>query len=59
MLNNFLKGQALNPFPFYRSMRESQPIFYQPQQHAWAVFSYADAEQVLMVSRASFHRRLR
>ncbi len=47
MLNNMLGGQALNPFPLYRTMRESHPVFYQPQHNAWTVFDYADTEQVL------------
>ena len=47
MLSNITSEQALNPFPFYRAMRESQPIFYQPQQNTWTLFRYADAEQVL------------
>ncbi|GHO97513.1 putative cytochrome P450 YjiB [Reticulibacter mediterranei] len=39
--------QALNPFPFYRRMRESRPLFYRPEDETWQVFRYAEAEQVL------------
>jgi cytochrome P450 len=47
MLNNIFKEQALNPFPFYRRMRDSQPVFYAPQLDSWTVFDYADIERVL------------
>ena len=47
MLNNIFKEQALNPFPFYRQMRQSQPVLYVLQQDSWMVFRYADVEQVL------------
>src|SRR3989440_902904 len=38
---------ALNPFPRYRLMRESQPVFYQPQHQFWQVFRYDDVQRVL------------
>lgn len=39
--------QVLNPFPFYRRMRESHPLFYRPEDETWQVFRYAETEQVL------------
>jgi cytochrome P450 len=39
--------QAQNPFVYYHSMREQHPVFYAPEQEAWLVFRYADAERVL------------
>jgi cytochrome P450 len=41
------KEQSLNPFPFYRHMRESQPVFYNQQRERWQVFRFAEVEQVL------------
>lgn len=41
------REDPLNPFPFYRRMRESQPVFYDQQGERWLVFSYAEVEQVL------------
>jgi cytochrome P450 len=38
---------ALNPFPRYRLMRESQPVFYQPQYQFWQVYRYDDVQRVL------------
>src|SRR5436853_7896560 len=39
--------QALNPFPWYRLMRETQPVYYNPQYHFWQVFGYEDVQRVL------------
>jgi len=35
-----------NPYPYYRQMREQQPVFYSHEQDAWQVFGYADVERV-------------
>lgn len=37
----------LNPFPWYRSMRQSQPVGYDPRRGGWAVFCYDDVQEVL------------
>ena len=44
---NITEDQALNPFPWYHHMRESQPIQYQPQYRSWQVFRYDDVQRVL------------
>jgi cytochrome P450 len=41
------KDDALNPFPHYRSMRETQPVFYHPQYNFWQVFCFDDVQRVL------------
>src|SRR5258708_39703575 len=41
------EDQALNPFPWYRSMREARPIYYNPQHRFWQVFRYDDVQRVL------------
>ncbi len=41
------KDEALNPFPWYRSMREAHPVYYQPQYQFWQVFCYDDVLRVL------------
>src|SRR5438270_7924881 len=41
------KDDALNPFPWYRLMRETQPVYYNPQYHFWQVFGYEDVQRVL------------
>ena len=41
------KDDALNPFPHYRSMRETQPVFYHPQYNFWQVFGFDDVQRVL------------
>ena len=41
------RDEALNPFPRYRLMRESHPVFYQPQYQFWQVFRYEDVQRVL------------
>ncbi|WP_419878592.1 cytochrome P450 [Brevibacillus centrosporus] len=36
-----------NPFPWYREMREHNPIFFDEQQRVWNVFRYEDVKRVL------------
>lgn len=38
--------QPQNPYPYYRQMREQQPVFYDQKGQAWQVFRYADVERV-------------
>lgn len=35
-----------NPYPYYRQMREQQPVFYDQESQTWQVFRYADVERV-------------
>lgn len=37
----------LNPFPWYRQMRETDPVSFNPEFGAWSVFRYDDVQQVL------------
>lgn len=39
--------QPQNPYPYYRQMREQQPVFFDQEQQAWQVFRYTDVERVL------------
>lgn len=36
-----------NPFPFYRALRERQPVYYDPGLDVWLVTRYQDAMEVL------------
>ena len=38
--------QPQNPYPYYRQMREQQPVFYDQESQTWQVFRYADVERV-------------
>lgn len=38
---------SLDPFPWYRAMREGQPVFRDPRDGAWHVFRYGDVQRVL------------
>ncbi len=38
--------QPENPYPYYRQMREQQPVFFHQEQQAWQVFRYSDVERV-------------
>ena len=40
-------GEDLDPFPWYRSMRETRPVFQDPRSGLWMCFRYADVEHVL------------
>lgn len=42
-----LSLQGFDPFEWYRTMRESQPVYYDPQRFAWQVFRYDDVKTVL------------
>jgi cytochrome P450 len=39
--------RTLNPFPWYRQMRETDPIHFYPEYRAWQVFRYDDVLRVL------------
>jgi cytochrome P450 len=41
------KQQILAPYDWYRSMRATQPVFYDSQYNVWHVFRYNDVERVL------------
>ena len=38
---------ALNPFPWFRTMRESAPVYFEQRNNMWNVFRYDDVETVL------------
>jgi cytochrome P450 len=46
-MQNSIKDEALNPFPWYRVMRESHPVYFHPQYRFWQVFCYDDVQRVL------------
>jgi cytochrome P450 len=39
--------QDLNPFPWYRAMRESQAVYFDRQRYTWSVFKFEDVQRVL------------
>jgi cytochrome P450 len=39
--------QPLNPFPYYDTMRRSQPVFHDPESGVWHVYRYDDVQRVL------------
>jgi cytochrome P450 len=41
------KEQLFAPYEWYRSMRATQPVFYDEQRELWHVFCYADVLRVL------------
>src|SRR5438128_577801 len=45
--------QLLDPFPWYRMMREKEPVHYDQQRNMWEVFRYDDVQRVLS-DHASF-----
>ena len=38
---------ALNPFPWFKRMRETNPVYLNPRYGDWEVFRYAEVQQVL------------
>ena len=39
--------QKLNPFPLYQTMRQSHPLYQDPQRGNWNVFRFDDVQRVL------------
>jgi cytochrome P450 len=39
--------QMLDPYPVYREMRQSQPVYYDPRRENWNIFRYDDVKRVL------------
>ena len=37
----------LDPYPFYRELREFEPVHWDPYTHSWVVTSYAEVQTVL------------
>jgi cytochrome P450 len=44
---NAAEDMALNPFPWYRQMRASAPLHYDPSYQIWTAFRYPDVQRVL------------
>jgi len=38
---------GLDPFPWYKMLRESSPVFLDPRRGGWSVFNYNDVQRVL------------
>lgn len=41
------EAMSLNPFPWYQSMRSTNPIFYDSENNLWQVFRYTETQQIL------------
>ena len=41
------QAMSLNPFPWYREMREAQPVYYDQENELWNVFRYDDTQRIL------------
>jgi cytochrome P450 len=60
-MNQPVTWDGLNPFPLYRQMRDTNPV-YKDTNHSWNVFQYADVKHVLtdhntFSSQISFEER--
>ncbi|NEW06824.1 cytochrome P450 [Paenibacillus sp. SYP-B3998] len=60
-MNQPITWDGLNPFPLYRQMRDTNPV-YKDTNHSWNVFRYEDVKQVLndhntFSSQVSFEER--
>jgi cytochrome P450 len=47
MVNPTRDDPRLNPFPWYKTMRDSQQVSYDPRRGGWGVFCYDDVQEVL------------
>jgi cytochrome P450 len=50
-------AQSLNPFPHYRRMRETAPVFHDEQSGSWHAFRYDEVQRVLS-EHATFSSRM-
>ena len=50
-------ARSLDPFPHYRRMRETAPVFHDEQSGSWHVFRYDDVQRVLS-EHAMFSSRM-
>jgi len=41
------QAMSLDPFPWYRMMRESNPVYYDQENELWNVFRYKDTQHIL------------
>ncbi len=51
------RARSLDPFPHYRRMRETSPVFHDEQSGSWHVFRYDDVQRVLS-EHATFSSRM-
>lgn len=49
--------QSLDPFPHYRTMRDTAPVFHDEQSGSWHAFRYDDVQRVLS-EHATFSSRM-
>ncbi len=42
-----ISKDPLNPFPWYRIMRERQPVYYAPEFNSWFITRYGDVQRVI------------
>ena len=42
------QAMSLDPFSWYREMRESQPVYYDSENELWNMFRYDDTQRILM-----------
>ncbi|XTR52399.1 cytochrome P450 [Pseudarthrobacter sp. So.54] len=54
---DFATENPLDPFPYYKKMRESAPVYYDEQSGTWHVFGYDDVQRVLS-EHARFSSRM-
>ena len=40
-------ADPLNPFPWYRILRERHPVYYSPEFHSWFVARYEDVQRII------------
>ena len=43
-----LSGPQRDPYPWYRQMRQSAPVHYDPKDGCWNVFGYNDVQRILL-----------
>lgn len=55
--NPFLPEFRLDPYPFYRTLQSSHPVYFSPALRGWILSRYSDVVGVLQDSRFSVNRQ--
>lgn len=54
--NPFLREYRENPYPHYRALRQSAPVYFSPSMRGWILSRYADIERALQDPRLGVDR---
>src|SRR5688572_2855312 len=59
-IDDWLISRAMiaNPYPFYRQLRETAPIYWSEKWQVWVLTRYADVALAMRDERLSYHEKM-